>query len=137
MPTFSKFIEGQRASQQLVDTDGYIYSRKKPKDTARPLLCLAMPEKNPSLLPSVPIMPTSLCQIIPNPLGPKPTTTLLTMLLHRNVKSSLISSGKLLYIPEPTGLQTERFTLPRMYSPRVTLFMLLLTRNVCRWFIFL
>ena len=34
MPTFSKFIEGQRASQQLVDTDGYIYSRKKPKDTA-------------------------------------------------------------------------------------------------------
>ena len=34
MPTFSKFIEGQRASQQLVDTDGYINSRRKPKDTA-------------------------------------------------------------------------------------------------------
>ena len=28
------FIEGQRASQQMVDTDGYIYSRKKPKDSA-------------------------------------------------------------------------------------------------------
>ncbi len=34
MPTFSKFIAGQRGSQQLVDSDGYIYSRKKPKDTA-------------------------------------------------------------------------------------------------------
>ena len=27
------------------------------------------------LLPSVPVMPTSLCQIIPYPLAPKPTTT--------------------------------------------------------------
>ena len=41
MPSFSKFIQlqGQRGSQQMVDTghrrsDGYIYSRKKPKDTA-------------------------------------------------------------------------------------------------------
>ena len=34
MPAFSKFIDGQRGSQQLVDTDGFIYSRKKPKDTA-------------------------------------------------------------------------------------------------------
>ena len=34
MPAFSKIIEGQRGSQQLVDTDGFIYSRKKPKDTA-------------------------------------------------------------------------------------------------------
>ena len=45
------------------------------------------------LLQSVPVMLTSLCQIIPYPLAPKPTTTLLTMLLHRNVKSSLIWSG--------------------------------------------
>ena len=37
------------------------------------------------LLPSVPVMPTSLCQIIPYPLVQNPTTTLLTMLLHRNV----------------------------------------------------
>ena len=34
MPSFSKFIQGQRGSQQMVDTDGYIYSRKKLKDTA-------------------------------------------------------------------------------------------------------
>ena len=34
MPTFSKFIDGQRGSQQMVDSDGFIYSRKKPKDTA-------------------------------------------------------------------------------------------------------
>ena len=33
MPTFSKFITGQRNSQQLVDSDGYLYVRKKPKDT--------------------------------------------------------------------------------------------------------
>ena len=35
-----------------------------------------------------------------------------------------------------TGLQTARFTSPRIYSPRAIRFMLLLTRNVCRWFIF-
>ena len=34
MPTFSKFITGRRGSQQLVDSDGYIYSRKKDKDSA-------------------------------------------------------------------------------------------------------
>ena len=33
MPAFSRFIAGQRGSQQLVDTDGYIYSRKRPRDT--------------------------------------------------------------------------------------------------------
>ena len=33
MPTFSKYIDGQRGSQQMVDSDGFIYSRKKPKDT--------------------------------------------------------------------------------------------------------
>ncbi|KAL5251904.1 hypothetical protein ACHWQZ_G014888 [Mnemiopsis leidyi] len=33
MPTFSKFIDGQRGSQQMVDSDGFIYSRKKPRDT--------------------------------------------------------------------------------------------------------
>ncbi|KAL5266653.1 hypothetical protein ACHWQZ_G003880 [Mnemiopsis leidyi] len=32
MPTFSKFIYGQRGSQQMVDSDGFIYSRKKPRD---------------------------------------------------------------------------------------------------------
>ena len=58
MPTFSKFIKGQRASQQLVDTDGYIYSRKKPKDTDyRPILCLAMPEENPSYQVSLSCLP--------------------------------------------------------------------------------
>ena len=36
MPTFSKFITSQRGAEQLleVDSDGYIYSRKKSKDTA-------------------------------------------------------------------------------------------------------
>ena len=34
MPTFSKFITGRRGSQQLVDSDGYIYARKKDKDSA-------------------------------------------------------------------------------------------------------
>ena len=33
MPTFSKFITSQRGAEQLLDTDGYIYSRKKSKDT--------------------------------------------------------------------------------------------------------
>ena len=43
---------------------------------------------NESLLPSVPVMPTSPCQITLYPLAPNPTTTLLTTLLHRSVKSS-------------------------------------------------
>ena len=34
MPTFSKFITSQRGAEQLPDSDGYIYSRKKSKDTA-------------------------------------------------------------------------------------------------------
>ena len=34
MPTFSKFISSQRGAEQLLDSDGYIYSRKKSKDTA-------------------------------------------------------------------------------------------------------
>ena len=34
MPTFSKFITSQRGAEQLLDSDGYIYSRKKSKDTA-------------------------------------------------------------------------------------------------------
>lgn len=34
MPTFSKFIQGRRGSQLLVDSDGYEYSRKQPRDTA-------------------------------------------------------------------------------------------------------
>ena len=51
------------------------------------------------LLQSVPVMLTSLCQIIPYPLAQKPTTTLLILLFHRNVKSSLIWSGKLLNNP--------------------------------------
>ena len=33
MPTLSKYIDGQRGSQQMVDSDGFIYSRRKPKDT--------------------------------------------------------------------------------------------------------
>ncbi|KAL5260277.1 hypothetical protein ACHWQZ_G010408 [Mnemiopsis leidyi] len=34
MPTFSKFITSQRGAQQILDSDGYIYSRKKSGDTA-------------------------------------------------------------------------------------------------------
>ena len=34
MVSFSKFVVGQRGSQQLVDTDGYVYTRKKERDTA-------------------------------------------------------------------------------------------------------
>ena len=34
MPTFSKFISSQRGAQQILDSDGYIYSRKKSRDTA-------------------------------------------------------------------------------------------------------
>ena len=34
MPTFSKFITSQRGAQQILDSDGYIYSRKKSRDTA-------------------------------------------------------------------------------------------------------
>ena len=33
MPAFSKFLTSQRGAQQLLDTDGYIYSRKKCKDS--------------------------------------------------------------------------------------------------------
>ena len=34
MVVFSKFITSQRGQQQLVDSDCYIHSHKKPKDTA-------------------------------------------------------------------------------------------------------
>ena len=34
MPTFSKFITSQRRAQQILDSDGYIYSPKKSKGTA-------------------------------------------------------------------------------------------------------
>ncbi|KAL5246676.1 hypothetical protein ACHWQZ_G018779 [Mnemiopsis leidyi] len=34
MPTFSKFITSQRGAQQILDSYGYIYSRKKSSDTA-------------------------------------------------------------------------------------------------------
>ena len=33
MPTFSKFIDGQRRSQRMVNSDGFNYSRKEPRDT--------------------------------------------------------------------------------------------------------
>ena len=33
MPVFSKFVTSQRGAQQLLDSDGYIYSQKKCKDT--------------------------------------------------------------------------------------------------------
>ena len=33
MVAFSKFLTGQRGSQQLLDTDGYTYVRRKDKDT--------------------------------------------------------------------------------------------------------
>ena len=33
MPTFSKFLNGFRGCKQLLDSDGYIYSRKKNDDT--------------------------------------------------------------------------------------------------------
>ena len=39
MPTFSKFITSQRGAEQLLDSDGYIYSRKKSKDTALTPTC--------------------------------------------------------------------------------------------------
>ena len=34
MPSFSKFITSQRGHQQLLDSDGHVYSRKKGRDTA-------------------------------------------------------------------------------------------------------
>ena len=34
MPTFSKYLTSKRGAQQLLDSDGYIYSRKKDKDTS-------------------------------------------------------------------------------------------------------
>ena len=34
MPTLSKFITSKRGAEQQLDSDGYIYSRKKTKDTA-------------------------------------------------------------------------------------------------------
>ena len=34
MLTFSKFISGRTGCQQLLDSDGHIYSRKKDKDSA-------------------------------------------------------------------------------------------------------
>ena len=34
MPTFSKFLNGFRGCQQLLDSDGHIYHRKKDKDSA-------------------------------------------------------------------------------------------------------
>ena len=64
MPAFSKIIEGQRGSQQLVDTDGFIYSKKKPKDTAlysawrcRKRIPPTKPETNPSYQASLSCLP--------------------------------------------------------------------------------
>ena len=34
MPSFSKYLTSKRGAQQLLDSDGYIYSHKKDKDTA-------------------------------------------------------------------------------------------------------
>ena len=34
MPTFTKYLTSKRGAQQLLDSDGYIYSHKKDKDTA-------------------------------------------------------------------------------------------------------
>ena len=34
MVAFSKFISGQRGSQLLLDTDGYLYTRRKDRDTS-------------------------------------------------------------------------------------------------------
>ena len=34
MPTFSKYLTSKRGAQQLLDSDGYIYTRKKDKDTS-------------------------------------------------------------------------------------------------------
>jgi hypothetical protein len=33
MVSFSKFIDGQRGTQFLLDTDGFLYSRRKDRDT--------------------------------------------------------------------------------------------------------
>ena len=34
MPTLSKFLTGQRGGEQLLDSDGFLYNRRKPKVTA-------------------------------------------------------------------------------------------------------
>ena len=34
MPTLSKFLTGQRGGEQLLDSDGFLYNRRKAKDTA-------------------------------------------------------------------------------------------------------
>ena len=40
MPTFSRFLKSQRGSQQLLDSDGYIYSRKKDNAGSRDMVSL-------------------------------------------------------------------------------------------------
>ncbi len=49
MVSFSKFITGQRNCQQLLDTDGYIYIRRKDKDTLHPPTTAWRCTKNRSL----------------------------------------------------------------------------------------
>ena len=39
MVSFSKFIDGQRGTQLLLDTDGFLYSRRKDRDTPTPSTC--------------------------------------------------------------------------------------------------
>ena len=67
MPTFSKFIISQRGAELLLDSDGYIYSRKKSKDTALtstwrcskynpPTILKLLPRRTSSYLPPAPLL---------------------------------------------------------------------------------
>ena len=85
MPTFSKFITSQRGAEQLLDSDGYIYSRKKSKDTALTSKWICS-KYNPRR--SASSTATSPCQTTLSPLGPSPTTTLLMGALQLDRKSS-------------------------------------------------
>ena len=149
MPTFSKFIEGQRASQQLVDTD----SRKKPKDTALYSAWRCRKRTPPTKFPChayLTLSDTSLSlgskahnhpadnaapqkREVPSNLKRKAAEQPLSV--TQNLLSEVLADST--SEANQTLVATEH-GIPRsgIYSPRVTRFMLLLTRNVCRWFIF-
>ena len=95
MPTFSKFITNRKQNKQVLDSDGYIYSRKKARDTLTQPSPLLGGAADTTLLRSVPATATSPCPTTRYPSELSPTTILLTWLLHRDEKSSPPSSGKL------------------------------------------
>jgi hypothetical protein len=88
MPSFSDFITSQRGSEQLLDSDGYIYSRKKIRETALISTWRCSKYGLPTVTPTWPYQTTPLLVEL------TPTTTKLTEVLLRPQRQEVLSSLK-------------------------------------------